>query len=133
MNESTLEALVEGANSVIRLILGQLQMVRLSSKALSYDEVKVCTFMLLPHYVHACVHLHFSMLTSTLQHALHMRAHVSVRACKSARCVVTSASVLSPQQQADRLTHVYEAVQEGALKPQNTVVAQLLSILHSVA
>lgn len=41
MNESTLEALVEGANSDIRLILGQLQMVRLSSKALSYDEVKV--------------------------------------------------------------------------------------------
>ena len=42
VNESTLEALVEGANSDIRLILGQLQMVRLSSKALSYDEVKVC-------------------------------------------------------------------------------------------
>lgn len=41
MNESTLEALVEGANSDIRLILGQLQMVRLSSRALSYDEVKV--------------------------------------------------------------------------------------------
>ena len=41
VNESTLEALVEGANSDIRLILGQLQMVRLSSKALSYDEVKV--------------------------------------------------------------------------------------------
>lgn len=40
VNESTLEALVEGANSDIRLILGQLQMVRLSSKALSYDEVK---------------------------------------------------------------------------------------------
>lgn len=42
VNESTLEALVEGANSDIRLILGQLQMVRLSSRALSYDEVKVC-------------------------------------------------------------------------------------------
>ena len=41
VNESTLEALVEGANSDIRLILGQLQMVRLSSRALSYDEVKV--------------------------------------------------------------------------------------------
>ena len=41
MNESTLEALVEGSNSDIRLILGQLQMVRLSSKALTYDEVKV--------------------------------------------------------------------------------------------
>ncbi|DBA97121.1 TPA: hypothetical protein ACH3X1_014891 [Trebouxia sp. C0004] len=40
VNESTLEALVEGANSDIRLILGQLQMVRLSSRALSYDEVK---------------------------------------------------------------------------------------------
>lgn len=41
VNESTLEALVEGSNSDIRLILGQLQMVRLSSKALTYDEVKV--------------------------------------------------------------------------------------------
>ncbi|KAL3132947.1 hypothetical protein ABBQ38_006860 [Trebouxia sp. C0009 RCD-2024] len=40
VNESTLEALVEGSNSDIRLILGQLQMVRLSSKALTYDEVK---------------------------------------------------------------------------------------------
>lgn len=50
MNESTLEALVEGANSDIRLILGQLQMVRLSSRALSYDEVKVC--QLLSHRCH---------------------------------------------------------------------------------
>ena len=41
MNESTLEALVEGANADIRLILGQLQMIRLSSKRLSYDDVKV--------------------------------------------------------------------------------------------
>ena len=46
VNESTLEALVEGANSDIRLILGQLQMVRLSSRALSYDEVKVRPFSL---------------------------------------------------------------------------------------
>jgi len=45
VNESTLEALVEGANSDIRLILGQLQMVRLSSRALSYDEVKVCQLL----------------------------------------------------------------------------------------
>lgn len=42
VNESTLEALVEGANADIRLILGQLQMIRLSSKKLSYDDVKVC-------------------------------------------------------------------------------------------
>ena len=41
VNESTLEALVEGANADIRLILGQLQMIRLSSKRLSYDDVKV--------------------------------------------------------------------------------------------
>ena len=41
VNESTLEALSEGANADIRLILGQLQMIRLSSKKLSYDDVKV--------------------------------------------------------------------------------------------
>lgn len=41
VNESTLEALSEGANADIRLILGQLQMIRLSSRKLSYDDVKV--------------------------------------------------------------------------------------------
>lgn len=40
-NETTLEALAEGANADIRLVLGQLQMVRLRAKALSYDDVKV--------------------------------------------------------------------------------------------
>ena len=34
-------ALAEGANCDIRLVLGQLQMVRLRAQALSYDDVKV--------------------------------------------------------------------------------------------
>ena len=38
--QATLEALVKGANSDLRLILGQLQMVRLSRTSLSYDDVK---------------------------------------------------------------------------------------------
>ena len=54
MNESTLEALVEGSNSDIRLILGQLQMVRLSCKALTYDEVKVHGTLLLGLQTSAC-------------------------------------------------------------------------------
>ena len=41
MTDSTLMALAEGANCDIRLVLGQLQMVRLRARALSYDEVKV--------------------------------------------------------------------------------------------
>jgi replication factor C subunit 1 len=38
--QATCHALVEGSNGDIRLILGQLQMVRLRSSALSYDDVK---------------------------------------------------------------------------------------------
>ena len=53
VNESTLEALVEGANADIRLILGQLQMIRLSSKKLSYDDVKVR-----PLYCFICIASH---------------------------------------------------------------------------
>ena len=41
VNASTLEAMSEGANADIRLVLGQLQMVRLRARALSYDDVKV--------------------------------------------------------------------------------------------
>ena len=41
VTDSTLMALAEGANCDIRLVLGQLQMVRLRARALSYDEVKV--------------------------------------------------------------------------------------------
>ena len=41
MNQSTIEALVQSANGGdIRLILGQLQMIRLRSTSLSYDQVK---------------------------------------------------------------------------------------------
>ncbi len=35
-----MNALVEGAHGDLRLILGQLQMVRLSRTTLSYDDVK---------------------------------------------------------------------------------------------
>ena len=41
VTDSTLMALAEGANCDIRLVLGQLQMVRLRACALSYDRVKV--------------------------------------------------------------------------------------------
>ncbi len=41
VNEVTLEALVEASNSDIRLVLGQLQMIRLRNTRLSYDDVKV--------------------------------------------------------------------------------------------
>lgn len=41
VNPTTLEALAEGSNMDIRLVLGQLQMVRLRARALSYDDVKV--------------------------------------------------------------------------------------------
>ena len=47
VNETALEALCEGANADIRLVLGQLQMIRLRARTLSYDEVKVCV-------LHAC-------------------------------------------------------------------------------
>ncbi|KAG1679124.1 hypothetical protein FOA52_000479 [Chlamydomonas sp. UWO 241] len=40
VDEATMHALVEGANGDLRLILGQLQMVRLSRTTLSYDDVK---------------------------------------------------------------------------------------------
>ncbi|KAK9807239.1 hypothetical protein WJX73_001054 [Symbiochloris irregularis] len=40
VNSTTLEALAEGSNMDIRLVLGQLQMVRLRARALSYDDVK---------------------------------------------------------------------------------------------
>ena len=41
VNETALEALCESANADIRLVLGQLQMIRLRARSLSYDEVKV--------------------------------------------------------------------------------------------
>ena len=41
MTESALMALVEGGNCDIRLIMGQLQMIRLRARTLSYDEAKV--------------------------------------------------------------------------------------------
>ncbi|EIE19443.1 RFC1-domain-containing protein, partial [Coccomyxa subellipsoidea C-169] len=41
VNESTLAALVESSNADIRLMLGQLQMIRLRKRSLSYDEAKM--------------------------------------------------------------------------------------------
>ena len=41
VNETTLAALAEGCNGDIRLILGQLQMIRLRARSLAYDDVKV--------------------------------------------------------------------------------------------
>lgn len=38
--QSTLETLVQSANGDIRLILGQLQMIRVGAIAVSYDEMK---------------------------------------------------------------------------------------------
>ncbi|GLC37764.1 hypothetical protein PLESTB_001474400 [Pleodorina starrii] len=40
VNQATMEALVTGAGGDLRLILGQLQMVRLRARALTYDEVR---------------------------------------------------------------------------------------------
>ncbi|GIL93301.1 hypothetical protein Vretimale_15681 [Volvox reticuliferus] len=40
VNQATMEALVTGAGGDLRLILGQLQMVRLRAQALTYDEVR---------------------------------------------------------------------------------------------
>ena len=42
VNQATMDALVQSASGGdIRLILGQLQMIRLRSRALSYDQVGV--------------------------------------------------------------------------------------------
>ena len=41
VNETTLNTVAAGANGDIRLVLGQLQMIRLRSKTLSYDDAKV--------------------------------------------------------------------------------------------
>ena len=41
MNDNTLQALAESCNGDIRLMLGQLQMIRLRKRTLSYDEAKV--------------------------------------------------------------------------------------------
>ena len=41
VNETALEAVCEGANADIRLVLGQLQMIRLRARSLSYDDAKV--------------------------------------------------------------------------------------------
>ncbi|EFJ40860.1 DNA replication factor C complex subunit 1 [Volvox carteri f. nagariensis] len=40
INQATMDALVSGAGGDLRLILGQLQMVRLRARALTYDEVR---------------------------------------------------------------------------------------------
>lgn len=41
VNESTLKELCRSSNGDLRLVLGQLQMVRLRARALTYDQVKV--------------------------------------------------------------------------------------------
>jgi hypothetical protein len=41
MNESTLKELCHTTNGDLRLVLGQLQMLRLRARAVSYDQVKV--------------------------------------------------------------------------------------------
>lgn len=41
VNEATMDALVESTQGDIRLVLGQLQMIRLRSRSLSYDQAKV--------------------------------------------------------------------------------------------
>lgn len=46
VNESALGALAEGTNGDIRLVLGQLQMVRLRANHLSFDEAKVLVLLL---------------------------------------------------------------------------------------
>ena len=43
VNETTLNTVAAGANGDIRLVLGQLQMIRLRSKTLSYDDAKVAS------------------------------------------------------------------------------------------
>lgn len=40
LTDATMRSLVEGANGDLRLILGQLQMIRLRTAALSYDDAK---------------------------------------------------------------------------------------------
>jgi hypothetical protein len=40
-NDNTLQALAESCNGDIRLMLGQLQMIRLRKRTLTYDEAKV--------------------------------------------------------------------------------------------
>lgn len=51
VNESTLGALVESSNADIRLLLGQLQIIRLRKRSLSYDEAKVLPVLkLTPRY-----------------------------------------------------------------------------------
>ena len=49
VNEVTLEALTEASNSDIRLVLGQLQMIRLRNTRLTYDDVKVASFTFINH------------------------------------------------------------------------------------
>jgi hypothetical protein len=62
VNESTLQVLVESSNADIRLMLGQLQMIRLRKRSLSYDEAKVpahqpcCITGHAPPYVHGPWH-----------------------------------------------------------------------------
>jgi len=41
VNDATLQCVAAGANGDIRLVLGQLQMIRLRSTHLSYDDAKV--------------------------------------------------------------------------------------------
>ena len=48
VNEAALQQLAEGANGDIRLVLGQLQMIRLRARTLKYDQVKVCPSALVP-------------------------------------------------------------------------------------
>ena len=43
VNETTLNTVAAGANGDIRLVLGQLQMIRLRTKSLSYDDAKART------------------------------------------------------------------------------------------
>ncbi len=57
VNDATLRELAKISNGDLRLVLGQLQMVRLRSAALSYDDVKVsvCLCVYVCSRVSVCV------------------------------------------------------------------------------
>ena len=70
VNDTTLNTVAAGANGDIRLVLGQLQMIRLRSKTLSYDDAKVPILssplwqFLCP--VHGCAHTQCLVVDTTL-------------------------------------------------------------------
>lgn len=73
VNETTLQTVAAGANGDIRLVLGQLQMIRLRSKTLSYDDAKV---VISPTNLHSCKYtgkcrnLNASAAHSTVKHVM---------------------------------------------------------------